>query len=253
MELPDKLYTTEEVAKLVNASKRSIYRYVEEGKLVPETKTAAGTFRFTKEAILKFLYPVAEKEAGPAGSSSAPATRSGNSAIVPTGTVPDRDGPESEYKYFRSSIADLKALAHTIRDKGLSDGKNYAFTLFAGFSLHRESPIKFSTIHIYVEEGDLEYWKGALGLSIAAPALSNICLIMEQLPLHFVSGVGSDEVSTSEGGAKRSENASSEVKMTSSWYQSSYEINGFKVVSDSRLKGDLKAYSDDSRKLAGLL
>ncbi|MFH1408084.1 MAG: helix-turn-helix domain-containing protein [Patescibacteria group bacterium] len=199
MELSDKLYTTEEVAKLVNASRRSIYRYVDEGKLVPETKTAAGTLRFAKKAILEFLYPDKPDKSDVSGKYGSPVLS------------------DLSFSYFKSPISDLKKLAHTIRDKGRSDNKNYAFTLFAGFSLHKECPIKFSTIHIYVNEADLSYWKVLLDLNKAQESEANISLIVDQ---------------------------------TITWNQNSYEINQFKVVSDERLKQDLKNYSKETKELA---
>jgi len=215
MELEDRLYTTEEVAKLVNASKRSIYRYVEEGKLITETKTAAGTFRFTKKAILDFLYP-----------KSTSAVEKKEEKVVEKPLEIQK--PSASFKYFKSTIIDPKSLAHTIRDKASADGKKYAFTLFAGFSLHMESPVKFSTVHLYVRKEDLDYWKSVLGLNDASKEQSNVCLIIEE-PI----------------------NALGEVAEL--WDQNSYDINGFKLVSDDRLQKDLEKYSDDSRKLADIL
>jgi hypothetical protein len=55
--LQDKLYTSTEVADILGVSLRSVYRYIEENKLVPEVKTATGRHRFTKQNIVDFLYP----------------------------------------------------------------------------------------------------------------------------------------------------------------------------------------------------
>jgi len=57
IELEDRLYSTSEVANIIGVSLRSIYRYIEAGKLIPETQTLSGRHRFTKTAILEFLYP----------------------------------------------------------------------------------------------------------------------------------------------------------------------------------------------------
>lgn len=57
MNLEDKLYTSTEVAQVLGVSLRSVYRYMEEGKLDAEVKTATGRHRFTKKNILDFLYP----------------------------------------------------------------------------------------------------------------------------------------------------------------------------------------------------
>lgn len=57
MNLEERFYTSTEVAEILGVSLRSVYRYLEEGKLDAEVKTATGRHRFTKENILDFLYP----------------------------------------------------------------------------------------------------------------------------------------------------------------------------------------------------
>lgn len=57
MQLEEKLYTSTEVAEILGVSLRSVYRYLDEGKLTAEVKTATGRHRFTKQNILDFLYP----------------------------------------------------------------------------------------------------------------------------------------------------------------------------------------------------
>ena len=57
MNLEDKLYTSTEVAQILGVSLRSLYRYIEDGKLDPEVRTATGRHRFTRQNILDFLYP----------------------------------------------------------------------------------------------------------------------------------------------------------------------------------------------------
>lgn len=47
-------YTVQEAADLLKVTQRSVYRYIESGKL-EATKTAAGTWRITNRAILLFL------------------------------------------------------------------------------------------------------------------------------------------------------------------------------------------------------
>lgn len=61
MQLEEKLYTSTEVAKVLGVSLRSVYRYLEQGKLDAEIKTATGRLRFTKQDILNFLYPDVEE------------------------------------------------------------------------------------------------------------------------------------------------------------------------------------------------
>jgi hypothetical protein len=62
IKLEDKLYTSTEVADILGVSLRSVYRYIEENKLVPEVKTATGRHRFTKQNIVDFLYPSGSKK-----------------------------------------------------------------------------------------------------------------------------------------------------------------------------------------------
>jgi len=57
MNLEERLYTSTEVAKILGVSLRSVYRYLDQGKLDAEIKTATGRLRFTKKDILNFLYP----------------------------------------------------------------------------------------------------------------------------------------------------------------------------------------------------
>jgi len=63
IKLEDKLYTSTEVADILGVSLRSVYRYIEEGKLNAEVKTATGRHRFTKQNIVDFLYPNGEETA----------------------------------------------------------------------------------------------------------------------------------------------------------------------------------------------
>jgi excisionase family DNA binding protein len=57
MNLEEKLYTSTEVADILGVSLRSVYRYLDEGKIQAEVKTATGRHRFTKQNIMDFLYP----------------------------------------------------------------------------------------------------------------------------------------------------------------------------------------------------
>ncbi|MCA9302292.1 helix-turn-helix domain-containing protein [Candidatus Nomurabacteria bacterium] len=57
MKLDDRFYTSTEVAEILGVSLRSVYRYLEEGKIDAEIKTATGRHRFTKQNIMDFLYP----------------------------------------------------------------------------------------------------------------------------------------------------------------------------------------------------
>jgi len=55
--LQEKLYTSEETADVLGVTSRTLYRYVKNGDIEPETKTKSGTFRFTRTQIYKYLYP----------------------------------------------------------------------------------------------------------------------------------------------------------------------------------------------------
>jgi excisionase family DNA binding protein len=57
IKLENKLYSSTEVAEILGVSLRSVYRYLEEGKLTAEVKTATGRHRFTRQNIVDFLYP----------------------------------------------------------------------------------------------------------------------------------------------------------------------------------------------------
>ena len=54
IELQDKLYTSAQVADVLGVSLRTLYRYMEDGR-IESMKTASGRHRFTKEQILDFL------------------------------------------------------------------------------------------------------------------------------------------------------------------------------------------------------
>jgi len=61
LELEDRLYTSTEVANILGVSLRSVYRYLEDSKLVADIKTATGRHRFTKQNIIDFLSPQGSK------------------------------------------------------------------------------------------------------------------------------------------------------------------------------------------------
>ncbi len=62
IKLENKLYSSTEVAEILGVSLRSVYRYLEEGKLNAEVKTATGRHRFTRQNIVDFLYPAGMPE-----------------------------------------------------------------------------------------------------------------------------------------------------------------------------------------------
>ncbi|NCT55593.1 helix-turn-helix domain-containing protein [bacterium] len=60
--LANKLYTSDETADVIGVTSRTLYRYVKNGEISPETKTKSGTYRFVREEIYKYLYPDNFKE-----------------------------------------------------------------------------------------------------------------------------------------------------------------------------------------------
>ena len=86
MNLEERFYTSTEVAEILGVSLRSVYRYLEEGKLDAEVKTATGRHRFTKENILNFLYP-GKAELAPRMAKAEPSTSSKSTSDVQTSII----------------------------------------------------------------------------------------------------------------------------------------------------------------------
>lgn len=70
IDLKDRLYTSSEVAEILGVSLRSVYRYLEEGKLDADIKTATGRHRFSKKNILDFLKPSESSSSEPKNTSN---------------------------------------------------------------------------------------------------------------------------------------------------------------------------------------
>ena len=90
-ELEDRLYTSTEVANILGVSLRSVYRYLEDAKLIAEMKTATGRHRFTKQNILDFLSPQGGTKPAPAPAApvaAAPVEPPAASTITAPGPVP---------------------------------------------------------------------------------------------------------------------------------------------------------------------
>lgn len=184
MEIKDRLYTTSEVADILGVSLRSLYRYIKQGRIKPETKTETGRLRFSKKEISKFLYPEEEKIEG------------------------------TNFYYFYSPLKNLPTIAQKIDKSCRNANFPYAFTLFAGLSLHyRIRP--FSIIHLYVPER--EFLKRILKLEKCKKKEANVCLIKPEEKEIF-----------------------EEAKV----------LKGLRVVSDEKLLEDLFNYSEGSRKVA---
>ena len=90
-ELEDRLYTSTEVANILGVSLRSVYRYLEDGKLKAEMKTATGRHRFTKQNVMDFLSP--QGGAAPVAAPTAPAAVAPVEQVAAPATPPAAPAP----------------------------------------------------------------------------------------------------------------------------------------------------------------
>lgn len=128
LELEDRLYTSTEVAKVLGVSLRSVYRYLEDGKLDAEMKTATGRHRFTKQNILDFLSPQAKKvnTTAPAAqaASAAPAVAevASTSAPVTTQVAEEKVAPvtapvEETVKEAPKAVVEEEVVEEVVEEK----------------------------------------------------------------------------------------------------------------------------------------
>ena len=246
IELKDKLYTSTQVADILGVSLRTLYRYMEDGK-IQSMRTASGRHRFTKDQILDFLNaggfggmgsvsqdqssnvhnvsrqeptlsnvdsdnvftspsvnesPFLSKKPEPEDMEwvknertedfapqspvnpfvkSSQATdedlpyRSPFSLNVPNTPINQQRPPlldnkealdlnDVNIRYYKSDYSDLIELARKIKDTAMSKDLEYAFTLFAGLSLHF-SIKPFTKLHFYANPEDMQIWKSELRLT----------------------------------------------------------------------------------------
>jgi len=219
-ELEDKLYSSNEVAKILGVSLRSVYRYIENGRLVPETQTMSGRHRFNKNSILKFLYPQPGKALSP------PQPKKSFLAVPKTEEkLPQRQEetrpqpkvePKPEFKFYYSPVGGLKEIARSFEQAAQQTGRPYAFTLYGGLSLHYEIR-PFALIHSYIRQKDLDFFQKRLKLKPSSKEKANLGLM-----------VVTDEV----------------------LFKESRKLRNLTVVSDHRLLQDLLGYSKESKVLA---
>ena len=264
IELKDKLYTSTQVADILGVSLRTLYRYMEDGK-IQSMRTASGRHRFTKDQILEFLnaggfggmgsvsqsvetnpyptrqdikqeIPVSNVEpddvfTSPAVNESpfvkrqpeleefedfapqSPVNRQEfkQTTFDPVESKPVKDEDmtyrspfapnvmnnnanasqfvkfndvqrtplidnsvieakkealdlnDANVRYYKSDYSDLIELARKIKDTAMSKDLEYAFTLFAGLSLHF-SIKPFTKLHFYANPEDMQIWKSELRL-----------------------------------------------------------------------------------------
>ena len=67
-------------------------------------------------------------------------------------------------RYYKSDYTDLIELARKVKDTSSSKDLEYAFTLFAGLSLHF-SIKPFTKLHLYANPEDMQIWKSELRLT----------------------------------------------------------------------------------------
>jgi len=102
LDIKDRLYTSSEVAEILGVSLRSVYRYLEEGKLDADIKTATGRHRFSKKNILDFLQPselTAKKESPSITTNTSPSIDSSINTSVNSGSFSSTDTLEDEFDF----------------------------------------------------------------------------------------------------------------------------------------------------------
>ncbi len=105
IDLKDRLYTSSEVAEILGVSLRSVYRYLEEGKLDADIKTATGRHRFSRKNILDFLKP----------------SESSSSELR------NRDNNSFQNDAGLDDLLDLPALGKTSIEKSKEDSEDFDF------------------------------------------------------------------------------------------------------------------------------
>jgi len=89
------------------------------------------------------------------------------------------EAPQVQIAYYRSGLGGLKDIAQNIDKGARKSNLNYAFTLNAGLSLYK--PIKpFSTLHAYVNAGDVEFFEKMLALTPTDEKNAQLCLVLSE-------------------------------------------------------------------------
>ncbi|PIS21609.1 hypothetical protein COY33_01075 [candidate division WWE3 bacterium CG_4_10_14_0_2_um_filter_42_7] len=189
IELEDKLYTSDEVASILNVTLRTLYRYLERGYIVPDVQLMSGRYRFSKKNIEELLSkrrikaPAKEREkvleteseAGNEPLDLKEIDQSVKEAEVfdlpknPTtffappkkDTFLDEDSLNMENEslessdrkliYCKSPFNSLKTVAKIINQTSKVRGVPYAFTMEGGLSLYEQTH-PFSTVYAYVSD-----------------------------------------------------------------------------------------------------
>lgn len=133
IDLKDRLYTSSEVAEILGVSLRSVYRYLEEGKLDADIKTATGRHRFSRKNILDFLKP--------SENNFSDSRNSNNNSFQNDNEL--------------DALLDLPALGKTAVDKGKEDSDDFDFDFDEEFfkSLEKGSLVDSGTTPISENPG----------------------------------------------------------------------------------------------------
>jgi len=112
--------------------------------------------------------------------------------------------------YYRSMLGGLKDVAQNLDKSARNSNLDYAFTLYAGASLHK--PVKpFATLHAYIRSADRDFYEKILRLTPANKDNAQLCLVI------------SDDAVV---------------------YNTKEEIHGLYVVAKSQLKSDIATFGE---------
>lgn len=255
IELEDRLYTSTEVANVLGVSLRSVYRYLEDGKLIAEMKTATGRHRFTKQNILDFLSPQTKKKApAPAevkkeeAAPTAPAEPT--SPAEPAEPVTQEATPTEDSKEEVDWLSKFRGAAEKYKAEAAQEAapKTESVSDLASVEAAPSANRYYKT-----GEGGLKDLAQNLDKSAKKASLNYAFTLDAGLSLHkpikpfslLHSYVKSEDLVFFEKILSLSEAVESDAQLClivsddGSLYSEKKEIHGLNVVSDERLKEDL--------------
>lgn len=177
IELADKLYTSQEVAKILNVTLRTLYRYLERGYLTPDIQLMSGRYRFSRQNLESFLSKRKELRSSEPAETNKDAPQIAEGHSEPKEEAPIWALPEtspSEFQYFKSPFDSLKTIAKIINQTAAARNLPYAFTMGGGLSLYREAE-PFSIVYAYVT--DVGPFIAALQAEKVSRDDASVCLI----------------------------------------------------------------------------
>lgn len=223
IELEDKLYTSDEVASLLNVTLRTLYRYLERGYIVPDVQLMSGRYRFSKKNIEELLskrrIKISEKDKEEESEKTPeikvePAipveeidevevyeepknpttffTPQTKDTFLDENTLEDETPSikESDKKfiYCKSPFNSLKTVAKIINQTSKARGVPYAFTMEGGLSLYEQTH-PFSIVYAYVS--DPNPFIAALQAEKCDKEEASICFIL--IEGDFLSTISKEE------------------------------------------------------------